>query len=265
MSESDLLIQGTDKPIFKDIYWSRPENKSLAGKLLIIGGNSQSFSDVALTFNQAVKAGAGSIKVVLPDSLKQVVGKTLDNTLYCPSTPSGSFSKDSLNDWLQYANWADMVLLAGGFGRNSETAILIEEFTNKYRGWVCLTNDALDFFTPSPIKLLSRANTLVVPTVAILQKYSIKLIPNNVIKFEMDLIQLATSLQELSKLTEALIVSKHLDKILVAAKGNISSTKISTKFDPWREYVAAYGSVWLMQNQNKPFEALTTSIFDMHS
>ena len=36
--------QTSSKPLFPELIWSRPENRQLAGKLLIIGGNLHGFA-----------------------------------------------------------------------------------------------------------------------------------------------------------------------------------------------------------------------------
>ena len=36
--------QTSEKPLFADVLWSRPENRNLAGKLLIAGGNLYGFA-----------------------------------------------------------------------------------------------------------------------------------------------------------------------------------------------------------------------------
>lgn len=260
---SNWLIQEPIKPLFPDLMWSRPENKTLAGKLLIVGGNAHGFSDVASAYTNAAKAGAGAIKILLPDVLKKLVGSTLEDAYFCPSTPSGSFAKRSLSELLDYGLWADAVLLEGNFGRNSETAILLESFIDKYKGMVTLANDALDYFLSNPINLLARKNTLLICTVAELQKLSVKLNPENIVKFEMNLIQLVEAVRQLSLLTPAYIITKHLDNILVAVGGKVSTTKLDKKFEPWRVGISAYSTVWLMQNPSKSFEALTSSVADL--
>jgi NAD(P)H-hydrate repair Nnr-like enzyme with NAD(P)H-hydrate dehydratase domain len=56
--------QASSKPLFDDLLWSRPEQKALAGKLLIIGGNSHAIAAPGEAFMLASKAGAGDIRVV---------------------------------------------------------------------------------------------------------------------------------------------------------------------------------------------------------
>lgn len=256
-------VQDLKNPLFGDLLWSRPENKMLAGKILIAGGNAHGFSDVALAYREAAKARAGSIKIILPNVLQKIVGKTLENAYFCPSTPSGSFAKQSLAELIDYSKWSDIVLLAGNFGRNSETAILLESFVKEYKGKLCLVNDALDYFIPNPTNLMDRPNTLIVATTAELQKISVKFIPEKVIKFNMSLVQLVESLHELSLITSPIIVTKHLEDIIVAYRGKVSTSKLPDKFEPWRESMAAYSSVWYMQNSQQPFEAITSSALDL--
>ncbi len=141
MDKNFWLKQGSE-PLFPDLLWSRPENKKQAGKLLIIGGNVHGFAAAGEAYAEASKAGIGTARVLLPDSLQKTVGRVFEAGEYAPSTPSGSFSQKALAELLDRANWSDGVLLAGDLGRNSETAILIEHFTEKYQGQLTFTKDA---------------------------------------------------------------------------------------------------------------------------
>src|SRR3989344_1032892 len=95
--------QAKDKPLFEDLLWSRPENKARAGKLLIIGGNAHTFAAPAAAFVSAAKAGAGSVRALMPDKLKKTIGSSLAEAQFAPSTPSGSFSRKALVDALELA------------------------------------------------------------------------------------------------------------------------------------------------------------------
>ncbi len=57
---------------------------------------------------------------------------------------------------LDVGQWADATLLAGDFGRNSETAILLEQFIEKFRVQLVITQDAADYFTKNPTKLVDQ-------------------------------------------------------------------------------------------------------------
>ena len=96
--------QTTEKPLFPDLLWSRPENKRHAGKLLIIGGNEHEFAAPAEAYAEAAKAGIGTAKVLLPNKLQKTIGKILENGEYAPSNNSGSFAKSALAEWHDFFN-----------------------------------------------------------------------------------------------------------------------------------------------------------------
>src|SRR5665213_2726910 len=142
--------QAADKPLFPDLLWSRPEHTAQAGKLGIVGGNAHGFSAAAEAYMQADKAGIGTARVLLPDSLQKTVGRIFEAGEYAPSTPSGSFSQSALAEFLDLSGWAEAVLMAGDFGHNSETAIVLEQFISKYSGQLTLVGDAVDYFMSKP-------------------------------------------------------------------------------------------------------------------
>src|SRR5690606_2345051 len=53
--------QTPGEPLFPDVLWSRPEQKTTAGKLLVIGGNLHAFAAPAEAYNEAEKAGVGTV------------------------------------------------------------------------------------------------------------------------------------------------------------------------------------------------------------
>lgn len=252
--------QTPEKPLFPDLLWSRPENKAFAGKLLIIGGNLHGFAAAGEAYNEGLAAGIGTARVLLPDSLQKTVGRVLEAGEYAPSTRSGSFSRKALAEFLGMAAWADGVLLAGDFGRNSETAILLEQFAVKYKGRLTVAKDTADYFNNSTETLLARPKTLLVISFAQLQKLAASARFTTPFTFDMDLIRLAEALHNFTQALQATIIVKHLDNILVAYQGRVSSTKLIKNLDIWRVKTAAHASVWWLQNPSKTFEACTTSI-----
>ena len=59
MNHSYWHIQTTEKPLFPDIEWNRPEQRAHAGKLVIIGGNKLGFTAISEAYAVAEKLGAG--------------------------------------------------------------------------------------------------------------------------------------------------------------------------------------------------------------
>ena len=252
--------QTVEQPLFPDLLWSRPENKKQAGKLLIVGGNVHGFAAAGEAYSEAVKAGIGTARVLLPDSLQKTVGKVFEAGEYAPSTPSGSFGRQALAELLAMGQWADAVLLAGDLGRNSETAVLLEQFINKYSGQLTLTKDAADYFTKAPEGLLGREETLLVLSFAQLQKVAANARFTKAFTFDMDFLHLVEALHEFTQKHQANLIVKHLETIFVASGEQVSTTKLAEDLEIWRVRTAAHAAVWWLQNPTKPFEALTTSL-----
>ena len=49
--------QSANKPLYPDIEWSKPEQRSRAGKLAIIGGNKLGFASVGEAYTTAQSIG----------------------------------------------------------------------------------------------------------------------------------------------------------------------------------------------------------------
>lgn len=250
--------QGTD-PLFPDLLWSRPENKRTAGKLLIIGGNLHAFSAPGQAYEASTQAGIGTAKVLLPEGLRKTIGAVLDNCEYAPMNKSGSFSKEALAEWLDWAVWADGVLIAGDLGRNSETAIVTEQFLKRYRGRVTITQDALDQFRDRPQELFARPETTIVASFGQLQKMWPHLTRDGeVIKYGLTLARNLDVMHATMQAAPVNLVTKQQDDLIVYADKRISTTKNTDEI--WRVTTAARTAVWWLQNPSKPFEALTTAV-----
>jgi hypothetical protein len=251
--------QTRSKPLYPELSWSRPENKLYAGKLLVVGGNAQGFASAAQAYSEAQRAGAGVVRVLLPDVLAKTLGKTFEAGEFAPSTPSGSFGQRALAEMLSLAQWADAVLVDGDLGKNSETAILMEKFVSKFRGPLALSSDAIDFFLAVPEPVLLRPNTLLIVDFNQLQKlFSSAHFPRAVTS-DMGALRFAEALHYFSLQHHAHIVTRHSDYTFVAVEGQVSSTPVDSPGD-WQTKAAAHASVWWLQNPGKPFAALTTSL-----
>ena len=246
------------EPLFPDILWSRPQTKHGSGKLAIIGGNSHGFNAPGLAYSVALESGAGVCNVLLPDAIKKTVRLVLPDADYAPSNPSGSFSKQALAQFIEISNWGDAALLAGDLGRNSETAALLESYAASYQGMLTVTQDAADYFKSTPKFLLERPDTLLVVSLAQLQKIFINAPLITPITHSMTLAQLAEALYELTLEHPASIVVKHGDFAFVAADGQVTSTIY--KDEIWRIKTAARASIFWMQNEKEPLAAITSSL-----
>lgn len=255
--------QKAGKPLFPSLLWSRPENRQLAGKLLIVGGNLHGFAAPAEAYTLAIKAGIGANRVLLPSAIQKVVGPSIENGEFAASTPSGSFSQRALVELLDWCRWADGVLFAGDLGRNSETAIMLEKFLQKCESPTVITKDAMDYIVSLPAAALERPNTTLVASFAQLQRLGTATRFELPLTFSMDMLRVVEWLHVFTERYAAHIIVKHLDHIFVAVNGEVSSTKLQQDLPIWRLKASAQVAVWWIQNSSRPFEALSIAIHQL--
>jgi ADP-dependent NAD(P)H-hydrate dehydratase / NAD(P)H-hydrate epimerase len=251
----EWVRQKPNEPAFPDVLWSRPENRRHAGKLLIIGGHKQSFNDVSVAYSAALEAGIGTARVILPDSLQKMLHKLFPEAEYAASNQIGSFNRQALGTLLDAAEWADAVLLAGDLGRNSETAVLLEVFIEKYQGKLALTGDSLDYFLARPTPLAERKDTLIIGDLSQLQKIA----SPSLIQQKSDFIIAIQQISDWVNQTQLSVVAVHSNKAIVAVRQQISTSDVKTPAPDVN--LAAYATVWWLQQPEKAFEALSAAVY----
>jgi hypothetical protein len=249
--------QTTEKPLYPNLLWSRPENRLQAGKLMIVGGNAYGFVAPAQAFSFAEKAGIGVINMLLPDSMRAYVGKAFDAGDFAPTTPSGSFSQKALAEMLSMANWADAVLLAGSFGKNSETAILLEKFASKCPCALTLAGDAVDYFVTAPRPVLDRQHTLLALDFGQLQKMAVGSHFTKPFTSQLDFLHFIELLHDFAAEHAANLLVERLGQFFVVSEGQVSTTPIGKSS---LLQAASQASVWWLQNPDTPFQAMTTAL-----
>ena len=254
------LKQTLDKPLFPDIEWSRPEQKTRAGKLAIIGGNKLGFVAVGESYNTATTLGAGQIRAILPDALKKSIPAVITGTIFVPGNPSGGFSREALPEMNAACAWADVCLLIGDSGRNSETAIAFETLLSSFSGHLVITRDAVDLLRPAAQKMIDRPNTTLVVSFAQLQKLFQSVYYPKILSFSMQLMQLVESLHKFTTTYPVTIVTFHQSHIIVAHDGNVSTTPFDEPMMIWRGTTATKTACYLLWAPEKAFETITTSI-----
>lgn len=252
--------QTAEKPLYPDIEWSKPEQKSHAGRLAIIGGNKLGFAGVAESYQVALTIGAGDIRVLLPDVLKKTIPAVMTDVIYGATNPSGSLARDALAEMKAAGQWATGVLLSGDAGRNSETAIVYEDFIQDYTGPLTITRDAVDLIKNSSQTLVERPNTLLVVSFAQLQKMFQLVYYPKVLTFSMQLSSLVEALHKFTITYPSSIVVLHKDQLLIASGGEVTSTPWDNPMAIWRGNTAAKAASYWLWNPGKVVEAVTTSL-----
>lgn len=258
MDATNWQKQTRQAPLFPDLLWSRPENRRHAGKLLILGGNGHGFAAPAAAYAEAGKAGIGTCRVVLPDALHKTVSSMFPAADYAASTAtSGGFARAALAEWLDQSAWADGVLLAGDLGHNSETAMLLESYLDKYGGQLSLVGDAIDYCLDTPELCLTRPDTTLGMSAGQLQKFMMAAKWPTAVTSTMALLQLVETLQAFTRQYPLNIMTVHDQHVVVAAAGQVSSTTVAASN---LTSLVSHAAVWWLQNPSQAYEALTTSI-----
>jgi hypothetical protein len=261
MNTDELIRQDLLKPAFPDIIWNRPVTKSQMGNLLIIGGNIHELAAPALAYEVAGAVGAGELRVVLPSVVKPVVGPLALPCHFVDSTPSGSFSGKAEREIKSFIlSWANMTLLAGDFGRNSETTLLLENLCTGDHPLV-IARDSLDYFMLHPHLLENRPNTIVVGSFAQIQKFTAKgLSEQHFLHHSMGVVNAAKVLSDFTSTHSIILVTKLDDDILVSVNGRTSATRTDSGVKIWRTKTATGLAVYGMQ-QGMTLESLTSGVY----
>jgi len=252
-------IPGT--PLFPDIEWSKPEQRGLAGKLGIIGGNKLGFAGVAEAYQTAAEAGAGEVRVLLPDVLKKTIPPIITGTVFAATNPSGSLAKDAIAELNALGEWANSILLVGDAGRSGETAVVYERFIEKYEGQLILTRDAIDLVKNGAEMLVERPNTVLVTSFAQLQKLFQSVYYPKVLTFSMQLTNLVEAVHKFTITYPVTLVVLHKDHIVIASGGEVVSQAWDSPMLIWRGTVAAKAAAYWLWTPSKPLEAIASSIY----
>lgn len=254
------LRQTPGKPLFPDIEWNKPEQRAQAGKLGVIGGNKLGFLAVGDAYTVAQGAGVGQVRAVLPDVLKKSVPATITDIIYAPTNPSGSLAKDASNTIHALGAWADAVLLIGDAGKNSETAVVYEDFVRDYSGLLTITRDSVDLLMNTPELVVERPQTLLVVSFAQLQKLFSRVYYPKMLTFSMQLQQLVETLHKFTITYPATIVTFHQDHIVIASGGQVVTQPWDAPMAIWKGTVATHAAVYWLWNPSKPLEATAASL-----
>jgi NAD(P)H-hydrate repair Nnr-like enzyme with NAD(P)H-hydrate dehydratase domain len=252
--------QTLDTPLYPDIEWNKPEQRAMAGRLGIIGGNKLGFVGAGEAYSLALAAGVGEARVLLPDVLKKTVPASITDALFAPTTPSGSLSREALSDMKALGQWATGILLIGDAGRNSETAILYEDFVREYQGQLTITRDAFDLLTGTLDIAVERPDTLLVVSFAQAQKLFKSVYYPKILTFSMQLQQLVEALHKFTITYPVTVVTFHQNHLIVAHGGEVTTTPWENPMSIWRGAVATHAAAYWLWTPAKPLQAVTASL-----
>lgn len=253
-------IQDPHTPLFPDIEWSKPEQRALRGRLGIIGGNKLGFAAIADSYSTALATGSGEVRVVLPDSLRNVIPKTMTDVIYAASNPSGGIVQAALPELYALTHWATGILMIGDTGRNSETAITYSALIRDYQGPLTITRDAIDLVKNDAPTIIGRPNTILIASFAQLQKIFRETYYPKMLTFSMQLLQLVEAVHAFTITYPCTITVLHRDTLIVAHNGTVVTTAWDNPLAIWKGTTATRAATYLMWTPSQPLEAIATSL-----
>ena len=236
MKHDYWLKQTSKQPAFPDVEWNRPQQASRAGRLAIVGGAGLHFFGVTSSFEAATAAGAGEIRVLLPDSLQRTIPRTVSETRFLATTPAGSISAEAATDLQAASSWSTVTLLAGDFGKNSETAVAITRSALAATSPLIIARDSIDLLMQDISSFISRPSTTLICSFAQLQKIFRQLYYPKVLIYP------------------ATLVVFHAEHIMTAHAGKVVSQPWDTPMNIWKGttpgVVAAY-QAWASSDEER--------------
>jgi hydroxyethylthiazole kinase-like uncharacterized protein yjeF len=166
MMETDLYLAGAD-----DLGRALPPRPATAhkrsvGKVLVVAGSVSMAGAVVLTATGALRAGAGLVRMAVPDCIGGLVGPQVIEALTArlPDTANGAFSFEGVGKVLELAAQMQVVALGPGIGKDTETMNFVTEVLGEVEQPVVLDADALSAFQGHPERLKERrAPTILTP------------------------------------------------------------------------------------------------------
>ena len=252
--------QKQEKPLYSDLLWNLPEQKS--DKVSIVGGNSQNFSTTVRISEFISKFNLKSIVTILPDSLKSKL-PPLPNFAFMPSTDSGTFKKSSeLGSALETT---DFSVFLGDFSKNAETSAAISDAIKSTSKPFLLTRDSVDLVLADAADFIEKENSFVVASAVQVQKLFRALYYPKVILLSMPILPFVEALHKFTLTYPTTILTFHEGQIIVAHDGKIITTPIEkTSYSPlslWSGELAARLATLYLANPSKPLESAAATIF----
>lgn len=270
---SDLSYwQKQTQPLFADLIWNIPTQK--IGHAFVVGGNSQNFSTVVRISEFVTKQFPFShVVTALPDALR---GKlpTLPELELLPSTSSGSLAKSYRLD--EFFIRSDASLVIGDLSKNAATAVALADAISATHhpdesdlpapnsNIIVLTRDTIDLLANEMSRILIRPNTILVASMAQLQKVFRAVYYPRMILLSQPLLPAIETLHKFTLTYPATLVTFHQENVIVAHDGKVVTTHIiDTEYSPislWSGQLAARVMALNAYNPHKLLEATSAAI-----
>ena len=249
----------TDRPLFPKVLWNRPLTRGAAGRLLLVGGHSGSFSNLQAVYQMAQAAGVGQVLLAMPDNLERTLAG-LPDARWLPANPSGALGKAALGQLLELARDSDALVIGADLSGSSETSVLIESLVDQADRPIVAFGEAFKVLKHRLEPLLKRPDALLIfDTREAMQLSNLLNIP---VRITADAgvhnkIDLVAGLRERGG-SDLVMASREL---IVTAVGQTSLTTGVSAMEFFLPAVVGVAATFWIQNQSQRFEGLTAAAY----
>lgn len=134
LTVSDYLIEP------EDAFFGLPtkelnQHKYSAGKVFVIAGSSNMPGASILTANSVLKSGAGACFLASPSSIKLLTQQKLNEVIVhaYDDKSSGFLAQENLSELENKIDWADVIAIGPGLGREETTINSVHQILHSYK------------------------------------------------------------------------------------------------------------------------------------
>ena len=245
--------QDPKKPLFENLLWSKPEQKSLAGRVGLVGGSKGVFVAVAKAHQTITELGPET-SLVLPADLKPLL-KTIPNVVFSTTNPSGGLANQALNDLLTLQSSTDSLLLIGDAGKNSETSLLYDQTKP-----VVVARDAIELISGAFHHVVNQPNFTLIMSFTQAQKLFRSVYYPVMLLHSMTTLRLIEALHKFTITYRPTLVLFHQNQVFIARDGQVISSQFERASEIWQGTTQAKIVCWQTWNPQKPLEATACAV-----
>jgi len=232
------------------------------GKVLVIAGSGGYPGAAALTTNSVLKSGNGAVFLAYPKSVRSLVIPKLNESILYPYEDERReyLSKANINNLKARLDWANLIAIGPGLGREEDTIEAVEMLLKKYGNKKFVIDaDAIYALSKIDLNRINFKNKVLTPhhsEFAQLIGISVKELQSNILNYGRDFV-LKYKCTLVLKGAPTIIFTKNGDALINSA-GNVGMAKFGTG-DVLTGIIAGISAV----SQN--FESAIISAVYLHS
>ena len=213
---------------FPEIDWQRPEQKSLAGKIAVIGGNENSFAPIIKFASIAKGAGIDQVKAILPTALSAKINPAVkaEGLVFVGDKKAQGFEASAIASVKQELVGLDYAVWAGEMGRSQGAKEFLRDMISDSGREALLTRDAVDLALEGAEKWLEQDDMLLILSLAQLKKLAQAIYYPKMLNLTMPLNQIVEFLHKFTLSYPVKIILLAAGQLNVAQNGDVRSVNL---------------------------------------